>query len=408
MKRTLFAIYVLIVLVSAISFTSYIFSVIAEDLESQNYKLLDPKFSTGGQTTDSQSGTYKLLGVAGDSIETKRLNSAIYSLGSGHGYTFMANVPKVACADATSDGSSSCSGLGSGMVQICGPTGCYDRARFEIDTQNNPDDTLYSVQISPDNWNTIYYLDGDTHTLESSSTHNINDYKTKSQWEQSDNGNDWSNINILGLKPGTTYHIRIAAIHGDFTESPYGPELTFTTSYPVISLDLDTAHDMTGESNAPYTLKLELVPDSVVTSDKNIYVDFETNAVGGGQVYIKDSNAGLASNTYTINSISGDLASLNEGYGVKLNATNEDATGPGYLVGGSKYLTANDTSVGDLQTTSNVMLCSKKTDEADCSVGDSGPLKSGRAEVLVKAKVSYNTPSEDYSDTITFEAMADW
>ncbi len=201
----------------------FINSAKAQNLESDGgYRIVDPTIDSGGNDDQSSGSGYNLFSTIGGSLNDERFESANYKLGTGQGYTIMANVPTVASFN-TND------------ISLCGEGGCYDRARFEIDTQSNPSDTLYLVEISSDNWTTVQCLDGDTHLPKPIADKDINDYLTQGAWQ----AGTWSGLNILGLQSNTTYQLRIRALNGDFTESEPGPSTEARTNNPTIVFDLD-------------------------------------------------------------------------------------------------------------------------------------------------------------------------
>ena len=384
------------------------FSIYAADLTSSHYRLKDPKLSTAGK--ESSATNYMILGNVGAPLDYQKLTSPNFGFGIGHGYTFMAHVPRVRCFETTTDGTSSCSGLpsGEGMVQICGETGCYDRARFEIDPMNNPSDTRYTVLITDDNWATVYYLDGDTHMPETAATHDISDYRTLTQWQVADGPRDWSKANILGLLPGKTYKIRIKVFSGNFTESGLSPEASVTTSLPTISMDLDVGTSDSAETDPPYSVRFPyLVIGSVADSDSFIYLDISTNVVSGISVKVKDANAGLSSGSSLIPSADLDLDIASAGYGLKVVNVSQDPEA-GYLRATARYSPSAVNGVGGLSTSFLDLFCSLESSTGTCGVDSPAPVLNGRGKMVLKAKVDENIPSGTYTDLITFQSFANW
>jgi hypothetical protein len=73
------------------------------------------------------------------------------------------------------------------MVSLCGATGCYNKARFEINGYSNPQDTLYGIQISEDNFaSDVRCISGSTFMPTSLSNCDINDFRTQEYWEEED------------------------------------------------------------------------------------------------------------------------------------------------------------------------------------------------------------------------------
>src|SRR5690606_31017552 len=138
----------------------------AQQLESDNYKIIDVVTNSSGEATTSQSGAFQLLNSISPFSGDPRLYSNSYRAGLGVVEIFTANVPIISCFETDTNGTSSCT-TGpaylntNGMVTVCGPLGCYRSARFEIDVQKNPADTLYAIQISKDDFaSDMMYISG--------------------------------------------------------------------------------------------------------------------------------------------------------------------------------------------------------------------------------------------------------
>jgi len=365
--------------------------VYADDVTSTDYQIID--FSLGSSGGDDQSGsTNRLLFSMGDNLNDERFSSTDYKLGVGVAFNWMATAPSINCFETTTEGSTSCDDADvnpDGLVMLCGDGGCYDRARFELNSENNPTDTLYSFQITTDiSWSIYDYIDGATFLIETASTHDINDYLTESAWEDTP-----SSINVYGLSYNTTYYVRGTALHGDFTESGPGPASNATTAYPQISFDIDIADTGGGstETAAPYSIDLgTLAYGSVTTGVNLIWMDIGTNLPEGVNIFVRDQYSGLYSATtlYTLSSTDANLDNV-AGYGLVEYSASEDYLGPlvvessfgngGNIVGGI----SNNIYSKPIYNTSNL------------------PLYAGRCSLYVKARPSEDTPmSDDYTDTI--------
>lgn len=382
----------------------------AQNTSSGNFTLIEPEIQSYGGEVDSAN--YKHLGQISEIIGDQ-LSSSLYKTGLGHGYVFMANVPTVQCFETTTVGSSSCSNLphAKGMVEECGQGGCYDRAKIEINAQNNPSDTVYLIEISPDNWTTTYIVDGITHNLKLASLKAITDYKTKTSWETG----AYDAYNVFNLRSGVVYKTRIKALHGNFTESGAGPEASATTAVPTLMFDLDTGTTIASSNNAPYVINMgTIVPGSPLEATDRIWVTFGTNATNGGVVFVRDQYTGLrsASTLYTLASANEDLAipASDDGFGLKSGTTQNDTTAVGYLRVGSQYNTANPQQVGRvISLGSFALLCSVKNIGDTCEAGTGSPLKDGRAEVKVLARASFSAPAvNDYTDNVIFTLLGTW
>ncbi|MBD3363125.1 hypothetical protein GF362_05375 [Candidatus Dojkabacteria bacterium] len=391
MKRILYLVAAIVIFTF---FFLSVFKISAEETQSSNYKMIGVSFGSAGGVSGTNDGgdEYKLLGLAGEPISDDRFESTNYKALPGAPNVLVANVPIISCFETVTDGFTQCTDVDvnpDGMVMLCGQGGCYDRARFEIDTQNNPPDTLYTIQIKEVGDSEWSYIDGSTFIVEDISSHDINDFLTESSWESTA-----SNFNILGLRMNTSYEIRAIALHGDFTQSPPGPTETATTANAQIYFDIDIA-DNTGnsvETMSPYSVNLKVLNPGIINTAGNlIWLDIGTNAEGGLFVQIEDDYNGLRSNTtnYTISSWDVDLTSVASGFGLVEYLSYETMLGPLNVESG--FGNGGDI-VGGLSTTpKNIYNTS------------GNPVYEGRAALYVKAKSDTNTPSEsDYKDELTF------
>lgn len=352
---------------------------LAQDTSTDTYKITDATFgSSGGET---QNTNQRIMSAIGSDFSAQRITTSLYSVGEGPVNEWMANVPKVVCFETTSDGSTYCVGASvspNGMVMLCGDGGCYDRARFEIEPQNNPAETLYSIQLSTDpswSYGTWKYLKNDF-SLTTFNNHSINDYQTKSYWE------DTTPFNITGLAPGKQYYIRITALRGDFSESTPSPVATATTAYPEMTFTV-----------SPNTI--EINPSSnVATANSQISLVVGTNLASGITIKGLDISNGLynAVAGSTIPSVDADLDITNIGFGIVQSSVSQSYLGPlqvavNYGQGGN--------IVGGLYTTPSTMYDSSNK-----------PIKNGQANLYVKAKIQDSTKTGNYQDTLIFRLQA--
>jgi hypothetical protein len=394
MKKFRFILVVAVIVLSAMTIlVRYSF---AQNMTSPSgFEIIDPTISAGGNDDQvSTTATYLLRESIGVSFMDERFESANYKLEVGTGYTFEAQTPSISYFSAT-DGT---------MENICGHGGCYDRARFELDAEGNPTDTLYLIEISDDSWTTVQYVDGPTHVI--SSSKDINDYLTETSWE----GGAWTEDNVLGLTPGTEYKVRARALNGDFSESEAGPDQTASTTVPQIYLDLNIAGGTWSSTSAPYSIDLgEVSKTSVTTATDYIWIDLGSNALSGAILSVRDANNGLYSATTgeTIASQSEDLNTQSEGYGLKIDTSKRlPASGqPGFLRESTTYNAAGGDEVGAISTSPTTILCSIEETGGNCSGGTGTPVHEGRAAIWIKARSSFTRGSAtDYTDTITFSA----
>lgn len=402
MKKT--AVFVAILSFALFSGGSFVFKVLAQNMNADDgYEIIDPTINSGGNDDQENDAGFRLRESIGDTFNDHRFESDLYKLGVGQGYTFMANVPEISYFQ-TDDAA---------MIAVCGDGACYDRAKFEIDTNDNPPDALFLIEISEDNWTTVQYIDGNTREI--IDTKDINDYLTQDQWEGTAIGyTQWADTNIRGLEYDTTYRIRARALNGDFTESSPGPDLSETTTSPRISFDINIAGDTWASSTAPYEIDLGEItavepPADPTTADDLIWVDLGTNAVNGATVSIRDQYAGLysATTTETILSEDENLATETEGYGFKIDISKRlPATGaPGYFRESPTYNTSGIQEVGALTTTPRLIFCTIDDDLGSCP--DTGsPILGARGAIWIKARAYQMTSTlGDYTDHVTFTTI---
>lgn len=387
----------LALIVAVLAFSLSLSPVLAEDLSSGDYILKDPSFSAneGGGATSANYGAYASMD---EFVYDARFSSTNYQVRAGVVNTWQANVPVVKCFETTSSGSTNCDDpdVTNGMVEICGQGGCYNKARFEIDPQNNPSDTVYSVRITTDpTWTTWNYVDGTTFLIESAGTHGLSDYLTESSWEGTA-----SSFNIFGLQPNTTYYIKLTALHGDYTESAPGPSANTTTSTPQLAFDLDiaTTAGTNTETATPYAVSLGTLQQGVVNTSSNlIWMDVGTNTAEGASVFVRSQYGGLytASGSYTLTSADANLAS-SPGFGIQEYTATQTYLGP--LSAEPTFDVAGDNVGGLIPNIYGRKLLTSS----------GAPVHQGRAGFYVKARPAETSPANnDYTDTLIFTISGD-
>ena len=398
MKSTRFLFTIFLSFLPISFFVSFLF---ANELESPNFKMIGVSTGAGGGILESTS--YSLLSHAGRISADPRIYSNSYRMHQDPSAIFTAAQPSVLCFETDTDGSTDCltgpAELAGGMVALCGPGGCYDRARFEIEGYGNPSDTLYMIQISEDDFTSdIRCVDASTNKPKTLSSCDINDFRTKEGWEQPD-------FNLKGLDSGIEYYLRITAFHGDFTQSDFSIPATATTSMGYLEFDIDIAPDdgYTTKTNPPHTISFigeeALLPGGVpVTSSSLIWLDLLSSSYGGVAIIQYGKNGGLYSPTTseTILSENEDISIPNsDGFGLQNYYVNFNGDSPYYgeITPTSNY-TGTDYMVGE------VSQDAKKIYEA------TGLIVDGRMALYLKARASSErTPSTDYSENIYFIAV---
>jgi len=388
-----------------------------ETLDSTNYKIKDATIGGNGIT---QSTTFALLSGL-DPTSDSRLTSSSYRLNSGFPNGIIANVPKVTCFETTTtSGNTTCLNFPNtnGAQGECGYAGCYDKAKLEIDIQNNPLDTLFLVKVLNVSTSVTYYLQSN-HTL--STTYDLSSFMDKCDIEGKDSANSSCNdsldlrwnlglqkFNIFGLTPNTQYSISIAAMNGDFSGTSFGPNVTATTAQSTLSLDLDIGPQSspTIDTINPYTISLNNISASTATTAQNlIWIDMATNATNGINLYIKDQYNGLysAARNVTIPSESENLATDpngNGGFGVKIYNYSPSQSALGPLLKNAQYNTAGTDQIGAFTTSPTLLYYTEN------STNNVGPIVNARGAIYLKARNAITTPTGNYIDNINFTLIA--
>lgn len=326
-----------------------------------NYQLRDYGFGSGGGTTGT--GNYSLEGLAGE-ISGQFTGSDNYGLKPGLLGSQFANLPDAPVWQ--------------------NPDDWYNKLQLIINTSGNPSDTTYAVAISSDGFATTQYVQSDSTVGASLGVEDFRDY---SSW------GGVGGMNVIGLRPSTTYEVRVKARQGEFSETGFGPIASAITSQASITFDIDIASTDT-ETAAPYLLQFGSInPDTVTDSPDLIWLDLASNAESGAFVYVVSDNGGLVSPAvgHTISAVTGDLSALDEGIGAQNAST---STGVGTLSVPSPY-NGSSQVIGAVDAQFRQFLQS------------SGPLSDGRASFLLKLKTTGMTPAAaDYADIYTLIATA--
>jgi len=415
-SRKIFSTISLVVIVLFLAVTITPLTVFAQDQEltSTNFKILDPSVDSGGGAGDSASGDYSLLTSLANPTSDSRATSGSYAYTSGFPAGIMANVPKIICAETDTIAGSNCTYPNANGAQgECGTPGCYDRAKIEVDHQNNPVDTLYLVKFTEDLTGDEYYLTT-SHTIDATAPTVANNYMTICDINGIDGrtgsgctpNTDWQSTNVRGLVPGTAYFVQVRALSGNFTETNFSdlsalPD--FTTEYPSLSLDIDIA-DSSGsaaETNPEYVIDLGvLVSDIVQTAPNRIWLDMNTNSQTGMTTYVSDTYAGLNLTTGSgiIDSEDEDLDAPSGspgGYGLKTATKSQTALGP-ILDVGTNFQKVGANEVGNLTTSPKGIF------QTNTAGANQGMVNNGRASIDVKALVEAANKAGNYQDFIYF------
>lgn len=326
---------------------------------STNYTLKNYDLGAGGGGSSS-STNYSLDAQAGG-IGGDSMSSTNYGVTSGEIVTQNANVPAA--------------------PTLTNPSNEYNRLSLVINPSDNASDTKFAIAISSDDFTTTAFVKADNSI---GSTLIAADYQTYTSW------GGGSGFWITGLESNTTYKVKIKAMQGNFSESAYGPATAgVATVLPTLSFGVAT----NPPAGPPYSISFTgLTSGTVHNAAADAELTLSTNALAGGEIYIRDSNAGLTSTSASssINSATADLSLASSGYGAIVTATGQSSGGP--MTSLAPFNGAGD-NVGALTTALQKIASS------------SLPVTSGTVTVRLKAKTTAIMPAAaDYSDTLTFIA----
>jgi hypothetical protein len=395
-------------------------TLLAQNLDSTNYRLVQPTVEPISEINESTN--YKILNNSSQ-VNSFTTYSSTYRSRGGTATFIEANVPTVSCFETITTGvTTTCTGTpqasGNGMQSVCALPGCYDRAKLEINTEGNPDDTQYAIQISKsaDFSTNNFYIDGTTHLPKTSLT--INDFLFKCEWEGTAltgycaaTNATWQKFNIIGLWSNTTYYARLSALHGsdsdgNFTQSQWSPAVSVATTTPSITFNIDIASNVSGTSTAPYRITLpELTSGVINTSNDYIIFRLSTNARTGASLRGTGLNGALenTSTSDTIDSVNGDLAVLTSGYGIRNDVTTNSQVTNSYL--GSVRVSNSPSDFTDAGAANKVgeipITFVEVFDSTDL------PLLTGVSAYKVKVKLG-SQPRGNYQETLTFVAVGEF
>jgi hypothetical protein len=327
---------------------------------SSSYQLHNYGFGSGG-TSNSSSTNYSLNATTGQTTSGDQ-TSTTYKTRPGNQNTQQAHVPPA--------------------PTFTNANNYYNKLQLTINPDVNPSDTKFLVAISTDSFATTKYVQADG-TIGAGKV-----YQTYAAWGGA--GGQF----ITGLQSKTTYAAKVDAIEGSFTETEFGPTATAATVAPNISFGI-TVSTTYAVVAPPFTSSLgSLLPNSVVSAPKQVWVDFSTNGEAGGKIWVSSANAGLKSATanYTIASATADLAAASKGFGAQGTSVTQTSGGTFALVAPYNGSASN---VGALTTGLQPVFTVPS------------PVTGGRGSFKLMAKSNSNVPAQsDYQDVLTLTAAA--
>lgn len=330
-----------------------LFTLLAAVPASSNYVLQTYDFGNGGG--NSTSTNYNLRGSVGAGGNT--LTSTNYALPAGIQPSTTVAVPPA--------------------PSLTNPDNSYDRLKMIVNPGTAPSDTKFAIAISDDNFTTTKYVKSDQ-TI--ASTFSIANYQTYAAWGGA------SGFTILNLNNNATYKVKVAALQGAGTGSPFGPTASASTSVPSVTFSIATS--LTG--TPPFSSTFSSLPAGTVTSgDATVTTTITANPEYGGQLLIKSQNAGLTSSSagFTIPSATANLTPAATGYGAQISGTSQSAGGP--MVSASPF-NSSANNVGGLTTAWQTLA------------SFSSPITNGSVTFGLLAKADNTVPAAaNYSDALT-------
>lgn len=324
------------------------------------------------------------------------------------------SLPGVLCFEtSTNSGTTNCLGIPgeNGMQGVCSAPGCYDRAKFELSTNDNNGITRYAIQIASNSSFTegLQYISGLNRFPKP--LLDLSDFLYKCEWEGTylhkyctAENKTYQKYNIFGLKPNTLYYLRVAAllqinVDGTFIQSEWSPAVTAATSDTSLIFDIDIAPTSDINSAPPYTLYyLDITPDDITTSKDTIYIKATTNALNGIDVLINSPNEKLISiSGDSIPSYSGNFARTISGFGLRNESSTNYQLNPkdlGTIIVSSSPIDFTDTGV-TAKVGGPLATFSKLFDSKDL------PLLNGISGYKLKVKSSIKNNAKIYKETLT-------
>ncbi|HSX34266.1 MAG TPA: hypothetical protein VLF62_01325 [Candidatus Saccharimonadales bacterium] len=320
---------------------------------SANYTL--KAYELGGGAGSGSSTNYGLRGGAGG-INGK-LTSANYALPAGVQASRTAPVPAA--------------------PTLANQNSSYNKLHLTLNNNGFAADTKFLIAISTDDFATTNYIQLDNTV---GATVSVANYQTYAAWGSS------SGFDIVGLNGGLTYKVKVAALQGSATGSSFGPTASAATLTPSATFALQTSLTAT----PPFGVSFTSLPAGAVTAgNATITGTVSTNASGGGNFVITDSNSGLTSpsKSFTLASASTDLSVAGSGYGARVSGTSQAS---GAVMASASPFNGSSNNVGALSGSQQAFTTW------------TGPVTTGTATLSLLAKSTTLTPaSTDYADVIT-------
>jgi len=320
--------------------------------QSTSYELKEWGFGSGA-TQGNTSPSYSLYGVAGQ-VENGKSTSANYGLNSGLVFSFQSNTPPAPV--------------------VTNPGSNYDRLKFVINNGSNPQDSTFAIAISTDDFVTMHYVQSDNTV---GTVLGVEDWQTYTNWGAT------SGEYITGLNTSTAYKIKVKALSGLYTESPWGPTGSASTVDPSLTFGIDSTALNFNNLNSS---------NSYTDSSKSTVLTTSTNAYNGYIVYGRVTQP-LTFQSSAIDNYAGTNANpstwSSTGFGYTTNDSDlAGGTADRFTNGGAKYAGFSSSSPGD--------------PVADHASGIITPISNEQFTVSYRVTASATTNAGNYQTTVLY------
>lgn len=342
--------------------------VLAQSVNSTNYKVEDGTFDGGGVT--SSSTNYTSRDSIGD-LSADQVNSTNYRTFAGFQLPAYPGIP--ATPTFTNTGGT-----------------LYNALDFVVATGNGQQvDTTYAIAISSDNFVTTNYIQAD----DTVSTTPV--FQTYVNWSSG------TGERVVGLSPSTTYKIKVKARYGVDSESGWSQEASATTAGPNLTITFSGVSSGTTVGGVTTTTTSttnaisygSLTINSAKTASHQVTVT--TNAANGYTTTIQQDGH-LRNGTDQIDPVSGTNASPAAWVpGVSAGEFGYHTTDTLLCTGStSRFAPATSDTYAQLTTSPLEVACS------------TGPVTVETTDVIFKLEVGSTQPNGNYQNIVTYITTA--
>lgn len=342
--------------------------VLAQDINSSNYRVEDGTFDGGGE--QSNSANYSSRDSIGDQ-SSGQVNSANYKSFFGFQQPAYPGVP--ATPTLTNTGGT-----------------LYNSLDFVVATGNGQQiDTTYAIAISSDNFVTTFYIQADD------SINTTPAFQTYVNWSSG------TGERVVGLSPNTTYKIKVKARYGIDTESGWSQTATASTVGP----DL--------------TIVFAGVSSGTTVGGVTTTTTSTTNAISYGSLAINTPKTAAHQVTVTTNAVNGYTSTVQQDGHLRDGANQIDPTS-GTNASPAAWTPGISTGEFGYHTT-DILLCTGSTARFAPATSDTyaqlttsplevacntGPVTNESTYLIFKVEIGSTQPNGNYQNLVTYITTA--